>query len=65
MLVKRWFYRIRIDKSLYTTDKKGDKVEIVIMFNDIERSVSYQKLRNNIDYFIQDAITDEEFGNKL
>ena len=65
MLVKRWFYRIRIDKSLYTTDKKGDKVEIVIMFNDIEDQVSYQKLRNNIDYFIQDAITDEEFGNKL
>ena len=52
-------------KSLYTTDKKGNKVEIVVMFNDIEDQVSYQKLRNNIDYFIQDAITDEEFGNKL
>lgn len=65
MLVKRWLYRIRIDKSLYTTDKKGNKVEAVIMFNDIEDQVSYQKLRNNIDYFIQDAIVDEEFRNKL
>ncbi len=35
------------------------------MFNDIENQVVYQKLRNNINYFIQDAITDEEFRNKL
>ena len=65
MLVKRWLYRIRIDKSLYTIDKKGNKVEVVIMFNDIENQVAYQKLRNNVDYFIRDAITDEEFRNKL
>lgn len=54
-----------LTKSLYTTDKKGNKVEAVIMFNDIEDQVSYQKLRNNIDYFIQDAIVDEEFRKKL
>ncbi|MGW6150579.1 serine hydrolase [Bacillus mycoides] len=54
-----------LTKSLYTTDKKGNKVEVVIMFNDIEDQVAYQKLRNNIDYFIQDAITDEEFRRKL
>lgn len=52
-------------KSLYSTDKKGNKIEAVIMFNDIENQVVYQKLRNNINYFIQDAITDEEFRNKL
>ncbi len=50
-----------LTKSLYTTGKKGNKVEAVIMFNDIEDQVAYQKLRNNIDYFIQDAIVDEEF----
>lgn len=49
----------------YTTDKKGNKVEAVIMFNDIEDQVAYQKLRNNIAYFIQDAIKDEEFRKKL
>ncbi|MGW5983191.1 serine hydrolase [Bacillus mycoides] len=54
-----------LTKSLYTTDKRGNKVEVVIMFNDIEDQVAYQKLRNNIDYFIQDAITDEEFRRKL
>lgn len=54
-----------LTKSLYTTDKKGNKVEAVIMFNDIEDQVAYQKLRNNINYFIQEAITDEEFRNKL
>lgn len=52
-------------KSLYTTDKKGNKVEVVIMFNDIEDQVAYQKLRNNVDYFIRDIITSEEFKNKL
>ncbi|MBK1610129.1 D-alanyl-D-alanine carboxypeptidase [Bacillus cereus] len=54
-----------LTKSLYTTDKKGNKVEVVIMFNDIEDQVAYQKLRNNVDYFIRDIITSEEFKNKL
>jgi len=54
-----------LTKSLYTTDKKGNKVEVVIMFNDIEDQVVYQKLRNNVDYFIRDVITSEEFRNKL
>ncbi|KZD43746.1 D-alanyl-D-alanine carboxypeptidase [Bacillus cereus] len=54
-----------LTKSLYTTDKKGNKVEVVIMFNDIDNQITYQKLRNNIDYFIRDAITDEEFRRKL
>lgn len=54
-----------LTKSLYTTDKKGNKVEVVIMFNDIEDQVAYQKLRNNIDYFIRDIITSEEFRKKL
>ena len=31
------------------------------MFNDIEDQVAYQKLRNNIDYFIRDIITSEKF----
>lgn len=35
------------------------------MFNDIEDQVAYQKLRNNIDYFIRDIITSEEFRIKL
>lgn len=50
-----------LTKSLYTRDRKGNKVEVVIMFNDIEDQVAYQKLRNNIDYFIRDIITSEEF----
>lgn len=54
-----------LTKSLYTTDKNGNKVEVVIMFNDIDDQVAYQKLRNNIDYFIQDFITSKEFRNKL
>ncbi|PHG16498.1 D-alanyl-D-alanine carboxypeptidase, partial [Bacillus toyonensis] len=54
-----------LTKSLYTTDKNGNKVEVVIMFNDIDDQVTYQKLRNNIDYFIQDFITSKEFRNKL
>ncbi|KOS29431.1 D-alanyl-D-alanine carboxypeptidase [Bacillus anthracis] len=54
-----------LTKSLYTTDKKGNKVEVVIMFNDIEDQVAYQKLRNNVDYFIRDIITSEEFENIL
>ncbi|MES9696658.1 MULTISPECIES: serine hydrolase [Bacillus] len=54
-----------LTKSLYTTDKKGNKVEVVIMFNDIDNQITYQKLRNNIDYFIRDVITDEEFRRKL
>lgn len=54
-----------LTKSLYTTDKKGNKVEVVIMFNDIDNQITYQKLRNNIDYFIRDAMTDEEFRRKL
>lgn len=35
------------------------------MFNDIDDQVAYQKLRNNIDYFIQDCITSKEFRKKL
>ncbi|QWG27592.1 D-alanyl-D-alanine carboxypeptidase [Bacillus mycoides] len=54
-----------LTKSLYTTDKKGNKVEVVIMFNDIDDQITHQKLRNNIDYFIRDVITDEEFKRKL
>ncbi|MFE6137018.1 serine hydrolase [Bacillus sp. NPDC057893] len=54
-----------LTKSLYTTDKKGNKVEVVIMFDDIDNQITYQKLRNNIDYFIRDVITDEEFIIKL
>ncbi|EOP18548.1 serine hydrolase [Bacillus cereus] len=54
-----------LTKSLYTTDKKGNKVEVVIMFNDIDNQITHQKLRNNIDYFIRDVITDEEFIRKL
>ncbi|MEH6932715.1 serine hydrolase [Bacillus sp. JJ783] len=54
-----------LTKSLYSTDKKGNKVEVVIMFNDIDNQITYQKLRNNIDYFIQEVITDEEFKRKL
>ncbi|PGM94650.1 serine hydrolase [Bacillus cereus] len=54
-----------LTKSLYSTDKKGNKIEVVIMFNDIEDQVAYQKLRNNIDYFIQDIIASKEFRNKL
>ncbi|MEK4706617.1 serine hydrolase [Bacillus sp. FSL R10-2780] len=54
-----------LTKSLYTTDKKGNKVEVVIMFNDIDNQITHQKLRNNIDYFIRDVITDEEFIIKL
>ncbi len=54
-----------LTKSLYSTDKKGNKVEAVIMFNSIENQVAYQKLRNNVDYFIRDIITSEEFRNKL
>ncbi len=54
-----------LTKSLYTTDKKGNKVEAVIMFNGIEDQIAYQKLRNNVDYFIRDIITSEEFRNKL
>ncbi|MEK7017194.1 serine hydrolase [Bacillus sp. FSL R9-9410] len=54
-----------LTKSLYTTDKKGNKDEVVIMFNNIDNQITYQKLRNNIDYFIRDAITDEEFIIKL
>ncbi|EJR03808.1 serine hydrolase [Bacillus mycoides] len=54
-----------LTKSLYTTDKKGNKVEVVIMFNDIDNQITHQKLRNNIDYFIRDVITDEEFRRKL
>ncbi|MFD6508295.1 serine hydrolase [Bacillus sp. NPDC060175] len=54
-----------LTKSLYTTDKKGNKVEVVIMFDDIDNQITYQKLRNNIDYFIRDVITDEEFRRKL
>ncbi|MEI2315653.1 serine hydrolase [Bacillus paramobilis] len=54
-----------LTKSLYTTDKKGNKVEVVIMFNGIEDQVAYQKLRNNVDYFIRDIITSEESKNKL
>ncbi|KWU56038.1 D-alanyl-D-alanine carboxypeptidase [Bacillus mycoides] len=54
-----------LTKSLYTTDKKGNKVEVVIMFNDIDNQITHQKLRNNIDYFIRDVITSEEFRRKL
>lgn len=54
-----------LTKSLYSTDKKGNKVEVVIMFNDIDNQITYQKLRNNIDYFIQEVITDEESKIKL
>lgn len=54
-----------LTKSLYTTDKKGNKVEVVIMFNDIEDQIAYQNLRNNVDYFIRDIITSEEFRTKL
>ncbi|HDR3886245.1 TPA: serine hydrolase [Bacillus cereus] len=54
-----------LTKILYTTDKKGNKVEVVIMFNDIDNQITHQKLRNNIDYFIRDVITDEEFRRKL
>ncbi|MDR4985241.1 D-alanyl-D-alanine carboxypeptidase [Bacillus cereus] len=53
-----------LTKSLYTTDKKGNKVEVVIMFNDIDDQVAYQKLRNNVDYFILDMLANEEFRNK-
>ncbi|OHX32545.1 serine hydrolase [Bacillus mycoides] len=54
-----------LTKSLYSTDKKGNKVEVVIMFNDIDDQVAYQKIRNNVNYFIHDIITREEFRNKL
>lgn len=35
------------------------------MFNDIEDQVAYQKLRNNVDYFIRDILASEEFRKKL
>ncbi|MEK4577849.1 MULTISPECIES: serine hydrolase [Bacillus] len=54
-----------LTKSLYTTDKKGNKVEVVIMFNDIDNQITYQKLRNNIDYFIRDVITSEEHNKNI
>lgn len=54
-----------LTKSLYTTDKQGNKIEVVIMFNDIDNQITHQKLRNNIDYFIRDVITSEEFRVKL
>ncbi|WP_242215399.1 serine hydrolase [Bacillus cereus group sp. BfR-BA-01383] len=54
-----------LTKSLYTTDKKGNKVEVVIMFNDIDNQITHTKLRNNVDYFIRDSLASEEFRKEL
>ncbi|WP_439875655.1 serine hydrolase [Bacillus mycoides] len=54
-----------LTKGLYSTDKKGNKVEVVIMFNDIDNQITHQKLRNNIDYFIRDVITSEEHNKDI
>lgn len=53
-----------LTKSLYGTDKEGNKVEIVFMSNDLD-DMTLKKLTNNIDYFIQDVVTSEEFRKKL
>ncbi|MDF9558442.1 D-alanyl-D-alanine carboxypeptidase, partial [Bacillus tropicus] len=53
----------------FTRDKKVVtkywNLESKVHTDSIEDQVAYQKLRNNIDYFIRGIITSEEFRNKL
>ncbi len=44
--------------------KKGNKIEIVFMMNNLSEK-AFEKLLSNMDYFIRDIAISEEFRNKL
>ncbi|CAH2465526.1 MULTISPECIES: serine hydrolase [Bacillus cereus group] len=53
-----------LTNSFYGTDKKGNKIEIVFMMNNLSEK-EFEKLLSNMDYFIRDIVISEEFRNKL
>ncbi|HDR8141845.1 TPA: serine hydrolase [Bacillus cereus] len=53
-----------LTNSFYGTDKKGNKIEIVFMMNNLSEK-AFEKLLSNMDYFIRDIAISEEFRNKL
>ncbi|PFE06228.1 D-alanyl-D-alanine carboxypeptidase [Bacillus cereus] len=53
-----------LTNSFYGTDKEGNRVEIVFMSNDLDK-ITYKKLENNVNHFIRDVVTSEEFRGKL
>ncbi|KFN04116.1 putative D-alanyl-D-alanine carboxypeptidase domain protein [Bacillus clarus] len=53
-----------LTNSFYSTDKKGNKVEIVFMSNDLDQ-ITDRKLVNNLDYFIRDVATSAKFRGEL
>lgn len=53
-----------LTNSFYGTDKKGNKIEIVFMMNNLSEK-AFEKLLSNMDYFIRDIVISEEFRNKL